>query len=58
MCFNNVRILHGRTSWKVVADSGKERHLEGGYIDWDGMRSCRRVLQRKYKEGTPLGAFM
>jgi len=45
ICFHNYRVLHGRTGFEVLGDG--ERHLEGGYIDWDEMFSRRRVLQRK-----------
>ncbi|XP_042886150.1 gamma-butyrobetaine dioxygenase-like [Penaeus japonicus] len=43
---DNHRILHGRTAYQAYAG---ERHVQGGYWDWDMMRSRRRVLQRKLK---------
>ena len=45
MCFHNFRVLHGRDGFEVLSDG--ERHLEGGYIDWDELHSRRRVLQRE-----------
>ncbi|XP_038052320.1 gamma-butyrobetaine dioxygenase-like isoform X2 [Patiria miniata] len=43
--FNNRRLLHGRSSFEVQA--GSSRLLEGGYIDWDEVRSRTRVLREK-----------
>ncbi|XP_071809482.1 gamma-butyrobetaine dioxygenase-like [Asterias amurensis] len=43
--FNNRRLLHGRNSFTV--ESGSGRLLEGGYIDWDEVRSRIRVLREK-----------
>lgn len=43
--FNNQRILHGRTAFGN--DSEGERHVEGGYLDWDEVRSRIRVLKNK-----------
>ena len=45
ICFHNYRVLHGRDSYEATA--GGERHLEGGYIDWDELSSRRRVLQQE-----------
>ena len=45
VCFNNCRVLHGRNSYNVL--EGGDRHLEGGYIDWDEMKSRRRVLEEE-----------
>jgi len=42
VAFNNNRMMHGRSQFTA---SG-ERHLQGGYIDWDDCHSRRRVLQR------------
>lgn len=39
--FDNNRVLHGRKGFQMT---GGERHLEGGYWDWDEVRSRRRVL--------------
>jgi len=43
--FHNNRVLHGRKYFKL---DDKERHLEGGYIDWDDILSRFRVLVHKY----------
>ncbi len=43
MMFDNVRLLHGRTSFDP---SEGLRHLQGCYIDIDGPRSLYRVLRR------------
>ena len=42
MCFDNLRVLHGRRSY-TETEKG-ERLLEGGYLEWDELRSRRRVL--------------
>lgn len=44
--FDNVRLLHGRTSFDP--DEGL-RHLQGCYIDIDGPRSLYRVLRRTHQ---------
>ena len=44
-CFDNIRVLHGREAFAV--QSSEERLLEGSYLDWDEMRSRRRVLETK-----------
>ncbi|KAG0714161.1 Gamma-butyrobetaine dioxygenase [Chionoecetes opilio] len=44
MVLDNLRILHGRQGYR--ADSG-ERLLEGGYWEWDSVRSLRRVLRKE-----------
>ena len=43
--FHNYRVLHGRQGYSVTGSG--ERHLEGGYIDWDELRSKRRVLEEE-----------
>ncbi|XP_069969454.1 gamma-butyrobetaine dioxygenase [Penaeus vannamei] len=48
---DNLRILHGRTGYQAFDG---ERHVQGGYWDWDMMRSRRRVLQRQLR-GSPSG---
>ncbi|KAL1007010.1 hypothetical protein UPYG_G00080670 [Umbra pygmaea] len=42
--FNNWRLLHGRKSY--MCHPGCVRHLEGGYLDWDVVMSCLRVLRK------------
>ncbi|XP_071533091.1 gamma-butyrobetaine dioxygenase-like isoform X3 [Panulirus ornatus] len=44
LTFDNLRIVHGRTGYM---SGGGERHVEGCYIDWDEVRSRRRVLEVK-----------
>ena len=45
ICFHNNRVLHGRTGYKVT--KAGERKLQGGYVDWEELRSRRRVLQEE-----------
>ncbi len=45
MTWNNRRYLHGREGFTMTEDG--ERHLETGYVDWDELRSRRRVIQRE-----------
>ncbi|XP_047484489.1 gamma-butyrobetaine dioxygenase-like isoform X1 [Penaeus chinensis] len=45
LIMDNLRVLHGRTAYKDTAEG--ERRLEGGFWDWDMMRSRRRGLQKK-----------
>ncbi|KAK8393294.1 hypothetical protein O3P69_013366 [Scylla paramamosain] len=42
--FDNLRIVHGRTGY--FSGPG-ERHVQGCYLDWDEVRSRRRVLETK-----------
>ncbi|XP_064115629.1 gamma-butyrobetaine dioxygenase-like [Macrobrachium nipponense] len=44
LVFDNQRVLHGREGYLVTEGT---RELHGCYWDWDMVRSCRRVLQRK-----------
>lgn len=44
MVMNNVRTLHGRTAFD--ANAGR-RHLQGCYVDMDGIESRLRVLSRE-----------
>ncbi|CAG0883581.1 unnamed protein product [Cyprideis torosa] len=44
VCFDNLRVLHGRTEYP---SSEGYRFLEGAYVDWCEVRSRRRVLQEK-----------
>ncbi|MPC14458.1 Gamma-butyrobetaine dioxygenase [Portunus trituberculatus] len=41
--FDNLRVMHGRQGYR--ADRG-ERWLQGGYLEWDSVRSLRRVLRK------------
>ncbi len=43
MAMNNIRTLHGRTEFDVSAGL---RHLQGCYVDLDGIESRLRVLSR------------
>lgn len=43
MTFDNLRVLHGRTSYLT----GSSRHLQGGYVDWDEIKSRINVLKDK-----------
>ena len=45
-CFDNQRVLHGRLAYEMEA--GGFRHLVGSYIEWDELRSARRVLDNKF----------
>lgn len=44
MCLDNLRVTHGRTGYPETAS----RHVDGCYIDWDEVRSRRRVLERRF----------
>ncbi|KAK7077966.1 Gamma-butyrobetaine dioxygenase, partial [Halocaridina rubra] len=44
LTFDNLRIVHGRSGYKT---GFSERHIEGCYLDWDEVRSRRRVLETK-----------
>ena len=45
MLFDNHRILHGRTAFN---DRQGERHLQGAYIDHDGIHTHWQLLQRSH----------
>lgn len=45
VCFDNERVLHGRTGF-----SGGARHLQGCYADKDALRSLAAVLDRPKRE--------
>ena len=45
---DNHRVLHGRRSY--VLQPGGSRYLEGGYIDWDEIRSRINVLKNQHLE--------
>ena len=44
MCFDNRRIMHGRTGFD--ADNASERHLRGCYIDREELDSAIRMTKR------------
>ncbi len=44
LVFHNRRVLHGRQAFDPA---GGHRHLHGGYVDVDELRSKMRVLARK-----------
>ena len=43
MTIDNLRVTHGRTGYPGNSE-GISRHIEGCYLDWDEVRSRRRVL--------------
>ena len=52
--FDNQRVLHGRNGFEITpADNGAEesqRHYQGGYVDWDEIKSRINVLKRRLGE--------
>ena len=45
--FDNRRVLHGRHGFTIEVREGEDsklRHLEGGYLDWDEIKSKMRLL--------------
>ncbi|XP_065341216.1 gamma-butyrobetaine dioxygenase-like [Cloeon dipterum] len=52
LSFDNLRILHGRSSYSPAVNQIYERHIVGAYLDWDEIRSRIRVLSQQ--EPTPL----
>jgi gamma-butyrobetaine dioxygenase len=51
LIFDNTRILHGRTAFPAMpgprlAENGGGRHLQGCYVDMDGLESTLAVLRR------------
>nr|XP_045617057.1 gamma-butyrobetaine dioxygenase-like [Procambarus clarkii]XP_045617058.1 gamma-butyrobetaine dioxygenase-like [Procambarus clarkii]XP_045617059.1 gamma-butyrobetaine dioxygenase-like [Procambarus clarkii]XP_045617060.1 gamma-butyrobetaine dioxygenase-like [Procambarus clarkii] len=50
LTFDNLRIVHGRTGYDLGPG---ERHVEGCYMDWDEVRSRRRVLEVKFGVHSP-----
>ena len=44
LCFNNVRVLHGRTAFDTRTTS---RWLQGAYTDWDEVYSTYRVTKSR-----------
>ncbi|CAL4068021.1 unnamed protein product, partial [Meganyctiphanes norvegica] len=45
---DNSRVFHGRQAFDPLTAKG-QRHIHNAYIDWDWLRSKRRVLQDKLK---------
>ncbi len=47
--FDNTRVLHGRTAFSMEAAGGHSavRHLQGCYVDADGLYSSLAVLSRR-----------
>nr|XP_054761972.1 gamma-butyrobetaine dioxygenase-like [Lytechinus pictus] len=53
--FNNNRAMHGRSSFRMAQgyDEGKKtRHLEGGYLQWDVVKSAIRLLDEELDDIT------
>ena len=48
-CFDNQRLVHGRSAYKL-AEVGRSRHMESGYIDWDQACSRMRVIRERQGE--------
>ncbi|KAL9983474.1 hypothetical protein ACROYT_G005654 [Oculina patagonica] len=44
--FNNSRVLHGRSAFKITEASN--RYLQGFYMDWDTIYSRMRVLAKRF----------
>ncbi|KAF2361494.1 protein of unknown function DUF971 [Trinorchestia longiramus] len=51
MTLDNVRVTHGRTGYPKSSEVN--RHIDGCYVDWDEVRSRRRVLtvQHRHDDG-------
>ncbi|KAJ7391731.1 Gamma-butyrobetaine dioxygenase [Desmophyllum pertusum] len=44
--FNNSRVLHGRSAFKITQASN--RYLQGYFLDWDAVYSRMRVLAKQF----------
>ncbi|KAL9983475.1 hypothetical protein ACROYT_G005655, partial [Oculina patagonica] len=44
--FNNSRVLHGRSAFKIT--EGSNRWLQGFFLDWDTVYSRMRVLAKRF----------
>ena len=44
LCFDNIRLIHGRTVYTDTSDN--YRYIVGAYLDWDEIYSKLRVLQK------------
>ncbi|XP_071947705.1 gamma-butyrobetaine dioxygenase-like [Antedon mediterranea] len=49
-CFNNTRVLHGRSAFTVPPGSQNPRHLQGIYIDWDVIYARMRAIAADKKK--------
>ena len=47
--FDNLRVLHGRKGFKLTEQG--ERTIQGGYVDWDEVRSKINILKIILGEG-------
>lgn len=45
MTLDNLRVTHGRIGYPSTGDV--KRHIDGCYLDWDEVRSKRRVLETR-----------
>ena len=47
--FDNLRVLHGRTGFKMDPSASKDsvRNYKGAYADWDEVISKLNVLKHK-----------
>ncbi|XP_033125945.1 gamma-butyrobetaine dioxygenase-like [Anneissia japonica] len=51
LCMDNRRLAHARTKYSIDPTiEGVQRHLEGGYMDWDELSSFYRVLLERKKK--------
>ncbi|XP_022089273.1 gamma-butyrobetaine dioxygenase-like isoform X2 [Acanthaster planci] len=50
LTFNNKRMLHGRSSFKLIENGN--RHLELGYLEWDEIYSRLRALAMTFGNPT------
>lgn len=48
LCFNNLRVLHGREEYTVNPNESEDRWLQGCYLEWDEVRSRYRSLRDVY----------
>jgi gamma-butyrobetaine dioxygenase len=46
VAFDNTRALHGRTAFSSAVETGPPRHLQGCYVDPDGLYSALATLKR------------
>ena len=48
LVFDNQRMLHNRKGFSI--SKGGVRHIQGGYVDWDEIRSTINVTRDKIEE--------